>query len=58
MSVSLNISCILFSAAELRDGITKRTEYLMLDGCFGFYRVANSKESRLSVHPETTQCKY
>ena len=28
------------------------------EGCFGFHRVANAKESRLSARPEPTQHKY
>ena len=31
---------------------------LTYEGCFGFHRVANAKESRLSARPEHTQHKY
>ena len=53
--VALNISYSLLSAAELRDGITKTTEYLQYERCFGFRRAANAKESRLCAYPYPTQ---
>ena len=57
LSVALNSLYSLLSAAELRDGIIKRTEYLQYDDCFGFHRAANAKESRLCARPCPTQDK-
>ena len=57
LPVALNISYSLLSAAELLDGIRKTTEYLQYEGCFGFHRAANAKESRLCAHPYPIQDK-
>ena len=54
LSVALNISHSLLSATELGDN----NRVLTYEGCFGFHRVANAKESRLSARPGPTQHKY
>ena len=57
LSVALNISFSLLSAAKLQDGIIQTTEYLQYEECFGFHRAANAKESGLCAHPYRTQDK-
>ena len=57
LSVALKISYSLLAAAELRDEITKN-RVLTYVRCFGFHRVVDAKESRLSARPEPTQHKY
>ena len=56
LSVALNISYSLLSAAELRDGITKQSStYVWRVFWIPF---GNAKQSRLSARPEPTQHKY
>lgn len=50
LSVALNISFSLLSAAELGDGITKLCDVCIVT--FGFHGAANAKESRLCAHPD------
>ena len=55
LSVALNISYSPQQSCEME---LQNNRVLTYEGCFGFHRVANAKESRLSARPEPTRHKY
>ena len=56
-SVALNMSYI-YPTQQNCEMELQSDRVFTHEGCFGFHRVANAKERRLSARPEPTQHKY